>query len=346
MKRAPNRYSAVSAALSASFLASLAACSLVGCSSSDTGVDPNTTDASTAKDSGEKPTDAQAPADARVADSSGDSSADGGTVYPDPLAGIGAPTQVMGTYNFTEGPLWFGTKLLFSDVQANKIYQLVPPATQPSVFRDPSGNANGNAVGPDGALYTCEHSGKRIAKTVGTTVTTLVGMFNGQPLNSPNDIIVRGDGTVYFTDPNYAGTTQPKQNVFRVSPAGVLSVVDEALDKPNGIAFTTDQKHLYVASTSTNTIYIYDVSADGAVSNKKKFVDVQSPDGLAVDDADNVYVASTKIEVFKANATKVGSITVPQQPSNVAFGGADRKTLFITARTDVYQVAVNVAGPP
>jgi gluconolactonase len=280
--------------------------------------------------------------------SSSSSSSSGGADagFGDPLAGIGTPTALGGTYQFTEGALFWNNKLIFSDIPANTIYELTPPATMPTVFRNPSGNANGNAVGPDGALYTCEHGGKRVSKTVGTTVSTFAATFGGQPLNSPNDVIVRRDGNVYFTDPNYAGNTQPKQHVFRATPAGQLSVVDDALDKPNGIALSPSQNVLYVTSASRGFINQYDVAADGSTSNGRKFVDVPAPDGIAVDDAGNLYVASNKVEVFRPDGTKVGSITVPQQPSNVALGGADRKTLYITARTAVYQVKVNVPGPP
>jgi gluconolactonase len=226
------------------------------------------------------------------------------------------------------------------------MYELTPPATMPTVFRSPSANANGNAVGADGALYTCEHSGKRIAKTVGVQITTLVGTFGGKALNSPNDVIVRADGTVYFTDPNYAGDTQAKQNVFRATPAGALSVVDDTIEKPNGIALSPDQKLLYVASAAGNYINTYEVAADGSTSNKKQFTAVIGPDGIAVDDAGNLYVASTKVEVFRPDGMKLGDIPVAERPSNIAFGGADRKTLYITAQTRVYEVKVNVAGPP
>ncbi len=214
------------------------------------------------------------------------------------------------------------------------------------VFRDPSNGTNGNALGPAGELYSCEGNAGRITKTVGGVVTPVATTFGGAKLNSPNDIIVRKDGNVYFTDPNYYGNTQPKQNVFRIAPGGALTVVDDAIQKPNGVALSPSGNILYVTSAQDGYINAYPVMADGSVGAKTKFVDVPSPDGIAVDDAGNVYVASTKVEVFRPDGTKVGSLTVPQQPANVAFGGADRKTLYITARTAVYQTRVNVPGPP
>jgi gluconolactonase len=267
------------------------------------------------------------------------------TSFPDPLSGVGVPTALGGTYQFTEGPLWWNNRLIFSDVPGNTMYELTPPATMPTVFRMPTGNANGNAVGPDGALYTCEHS-RQVSKTVGTVVSSLVSMYNGAPLNGPNDIIVRRDGILYFTDPNYVSSAQPKQNVFRRALDGTLTVVDDTLDRPNGIALSPAQDVLYVTSADGGFINRYDVAADGTTSNKRKFVDVAAPDGIAVDDAGNLYVASTRVEVFRPDGSKIGNIVPPQQPSNVAFGGADRKTLYITARTGVYQVKVNVPGPP
>ncbi len=273
-----------------------------------------------------------------------DAGADAG--FPDPLAGVAAPTELRAGFQFTEGPLWFGTKLLVSDIPANKIFEITPPATAPVVFRDPSNGTNGNALGPAGELYSCEGNAGRITKTVGGVVTPVATTFGGAKLNSPNDIIVRKDGNVYFTDPNYYGNTQPKQNVFRIAPGGALTVVDDAIQKPNGVALSPSGNILYVTSAQDGYINAYPVMADGSVGAKTKFVDVPSPDGIAVDDAGNVYVASTKVEVFRPDGTKVGSLTVPQQPANVAFGGADRKTLYITARTAVYQTRVNVPGPP
>ncbi len=271
--------------------------------------------------------------------------------FPDPLAGVGAATLVKGGFTFLEGPQWLPAqaKLLFSDVRDNRILQLVPPSTEPTDFRNPSANANGNAVDKAGVLYTCEHSGKRIARMApGGPVTTLVDTFGGAALNSPNDVVVRSDGTVYFTDPNYAGNTQPAQNVFRLPPGGALTSID-TLEKPNGIALSPDEKTLYVAVASAKIVRKYAVQPDGATGAGAMFVTTQgnSPDGIAVDDAGNLYTAtSAGVEVWRPDGTRVGAISVPQQPSNVAFGGADRRTLYVTARTGLYSVRVNVPGPP
>lgn len=324
-----------------------------GCSdeaeTTDASTSPTTTGTPTTPTStGTTPTpDAGPVPDASVSDAAPDAAS-----YPDPVQGVAAATLVKGGFQFTEGPQWLPAenKLVFSDVQGNRIYQLVPPSTDTTDFRNPSAGANGNAIDKAGVLYTCEHTGKRIAKRLANgTTETVAGTFGGNPLNSPNDVIVRSDGTIYFTDPNYAGNTQAKQNVFRLPPGGALAVVDDTLDKPNGIALSPDEKTLYVAVASGKIVRKYAVNADGTVGAGSTFATAtgNSPDGIAVDDAGNLYAATTAgVEVFKPDGTRVGAITVPMQPANVAFGGADRRTLYITARTGLYSTRANVPGPP
>jgi len=291
------------------------------------------------------------PPDASPPDASSPVDAGGDTSFPDPLAGVGAATLVKGGFTFLEGPQWLPAegKLVFSDVQGNRMLQLVPPSTEPTDFRNPSAGANGNAIDRAGALYTCEHTGKRVARLPkGGALTTLVDTFGGAPLNSPNDLIVRSDGTLYFTDPNYAGNTQPAQNVFRLPPGGALTSID-TLDKPNGVALSPDERTLYVAVASAKTVRKYAVRADGSVGPGATFVTTQgnSPDGIAVDDAGNLYTStSAGVEVWRPDGGRIGAISGAQQPANIAFGGADRRTLYITARTGLYSVRVNVPGPP
>lgn len=273
----------------------------------------------------------------------------------DPFTGVPAATLVKDSFVFLEGPLWLAAqnKLIFSDVQGNRIYQLVPPATTATDFRNPSGGANGNAIDKNGVLYTCEHTNHRVSRTLANgTVEPVVETFGGKKLNSPNDVIVRSDLNVYFTDPDYAADAsnrQTKQNVFRVAPGGAVTVIDDTLDKPNGIALSPDQNTLYVAVASGKTVRKYPIAADGSVGAGSLFAtcDGTSPDGIAVDDAGNLYAATSKgVEIFTPAGVRLGTIAVPQQPANVAFGGTDRRTLYVTARTGLYSTRANVAGPP
>lgn len=334
----------------------LGALGVSGCGESDAGSDggplssatTTSTTTSTATSTGTVPPNP--PGDAGP---ESDASLPDGAVFPDPFTGVANATLIKGGYQFLEGPQWLPAenKLIFSDVQGNRILQLVPPAVDSTDFRNPSAGANGNAIGKNGLLYTCEHTGKRIARRLANgTVETAAGTFGGAPLNSPNDVIVRSDGTVYFTDPNYAGNTQPKQNVFRLpAGGGALVSIDDTLDKPNGIALSPDEKLLYVAVASAKTVRKYSVNPDGTVGAGSTFVTTNgaSPDGIAVDDAGNLYAATTDgIEIFTRDGRRLGAVTVPMQPANLAFGGADRRTLYITARTGLYTTRANVPGPP
>ena len=334
-------------------LSMLAACGDNASSSSSSGTTGSSTSTSSSSSSG-----SSGGADGGNGSSGGaDGAPDAPIAYPDPLAGTSAPTLVKSGYTFTEGPLWLpaSNKLVFSDVQGNKMYELPSGAATPTVLRDPSNRTNGHGLAPNGVFYSCEHgsgTGGRVSRTLANgTVEAVVSVYGGANLNSPNDIIVRSDGNVYFTDPNYAGSAQPKQNVFRIAPgASVATVVDDTLSKPNGIALSPDQNTLYVASSASNFVNKYTLAVDGTPGPASKFIaSLAAPDGIAVDDAGNLYAATnTGVSVYKSDATPIGVIAIPngKRASNIAFGDADRKTLYITAQTDLYKVVLNVPGPP
>lgn len=284
----------------------------------------------------------------------GSGGAGGSMVKKNPLEGMGPVEKVEGNFMFTEGPQWIPSKktLLFSDIPANRIYEYSPPAAF-TTFREPSGNSNGLAIDKNGLLHACEHSGRRVSKTdVNGMVTTLVDNYQGKKLNSPNDLIIRDDGNVYFTDPPY-GLANPNlselgyQGVFRITPNGVLELVTSDMSRPNGIALSPDQKILYVDDTSNGELRAYTLAADGKPGAMVKIATTSSsPDGMAVDDQGNLFVAtSAGVEAYAADGTLWGAITVPEQPANCAFGDADRKTLYITARTSVYRVQLKGTGP-
>ncbi len=174
--------------------------------------------------------------------------------------------------------------------------------------------------------------------------------WGGKKLNSPNDAIVRSDGNLYFSDPNYGLEGRPAEltfkGVFRVDAKGALSLVDDTMNQPNGVALSPDEKSLYVGDSATPKTYRWTLAADGTPSDKTLFAP-EGSDGMAIDDAGNVYLTtSSGVVVYKPTGEKWGTVTVPEQPANVAFGGTDRRTLFIAARTSIYSVVLKVPGKP
>lgn len=283
----------------------------------------------------------------------GTGGAGGDSSNKNPLDGMGPVEKLKGNFMFTEGPQWVkatGT-LLFSDIPVNKIYEYAAPATF-TTFRDPSGNSNGLAVDKNGLLYVCEHSGRRVSKTDSMgVVTTIVDNYQNKKLNSPNDVIIRDDGNIYFTDPPY-GLAAPNlselgfQGVFRVTIAGMVELVSKDMNRPNGIALSPDQNTLYVTDTATAELRAYVLDNEGKPGSMTTVVTTSAnPDGMTVDDQGNLYVStSSGIEVYKSNGKLWGTITIPEQPANCAFGDGDRKTLYVTARTSLYRVTLKVAG--
>jgi gluconolactonase len=185
----------------------------------------------------------------------------------------------------------------------------------------------------------------------GAKLTTVVEDYDGKKFNSPNDLVLRSDGTIYFTDPDYQlgnrTSETGKKGVYRVSPSGTVSVVDDTFGEPNGITLSPDETVLYVADYARNAIRTFSVAADGGTSGRKEFATVSSPDGFAVDCLGNLYVASGSpgtIEVYSPAGGKLGSVTVAASTSNAAFGGVDGKTLYITAGKALYSLDMNLPG--
>jgi gluconolactonase len=252
---------------------------------------------------------------------------------------------------FTEGPQWREAQgeLVFSDVPGNTIYRY--PAGGPAVsLKSPSNNANGLAVDGTGALIAAEHGQRRVSRDG----TTIVGMFEGKRLNSPNDVIVADDGTIYFTDPPYGILPMASEigfmGVFRIAPGGALTAERRGglAERPNGIGLSPDGKTLYVADTDDGTLYKFAVQADGALGPRQPLVATSgNPDGLAIDIAGNIFVAtSAGIDAYDPTGKLWGVIPVPMQPANCAFGDRDHKTLYITARNAVYRVQLAHPGLP
>jgi gluconolactonase len=275
-----------------------------------------------------------------------------------PLDGIGIVTLVGSGYMFTEGPQWRPTQAewVFSDIPADRIYRWTGTGA-PTVFRMPSGNSNGLAVDRTAGVRTllaCEHGNRRVSRGDGASPTTIVDRFEGSRLNSPNDLTVAPDGTIYFTDPPYGIQDNQRElsfmGVFRIAPNGALTAEHRGAltDRPNGIVFSLPGPRVFVGDSEANVVRVFDVAADGSLTNRRMFVSTApTPDGMALDLDGNLFVAtSTGVQVFAPDGTLWGEIDVPMQPSNVAFGGADSRTLLITARTAVYRVTLARPGLP
>ena len=277
---------------------------------------------------------------------------------PHALVLAGAKLQKLaGDMKFTEGPVWIGRDggdLVFSDIPADELMRW-SMSEGLRTFRKPSHQANGNTLDRQGRLVTCEHHARRVTRTEADgTVTVLVDSFEGKKFNSPNDAVVRSDGTIWFTDPPYglppgASRELEKNYVFRFDPTTKrIDIVADDFDMPNGLCFSPDERTLYVAdSGKPHHIRAFDVTSDGRLQNARIFctIDAGAPDGIRCDDQGNVWSsAGDGVHVFAPDGTLLGKIPVPETPANLCFGGADGRILFITARTSLYSIRVNARG--
>jgi gluconolactonase len=260
---------------------------------------------------------------------------------------------------FTEGPVWLPKekKLIFSDIPNSKLMQW-SEVDGLSVFRT-SEQANGNTLDLDGRLISCQHGARNVVRTeVDGTITVLADKFAGKRFNSPNDVTVRSDGTLWFTGGLLKVTPEiPGNWVFKLDPkTGKSEAVIKDLAMPNGIEFSPEEDRLYVSDTGGNglhadpninklpaAVYCYGVSRDGLVG-KKVFSIEGGSDGVAVDAKGNLYTTHEKVMIFSPAGQKLAEIDVPEAPTNVSFGGDDFKTLFITALTSLYSIRMKHPG--
>lgn len=263
----------------------------------------------------------------------------------------GAKVERLATgMQFVEGPVWLrdqGGMLVFSDIPANQLKKWSRSGGL-GVFREPSNNANGNTLDGEGRLVSAEHGARRVSRTDRNgTVSTVVETFEGKKLNSPNDVVVTSDGAIWFTDPDYGLAGRPKEApgnyVYRFDPkAGKLTAVVKDFDKPNGLCFSPDERKLYVAdSGKPRHIRVFPVQKDGSVGEGQVFVaiDKGGPDGIRCDEGGRVWSSSGDgAQVFSPDGKLIARILLPEAAANLAFGGANGKTLYLTARKSLYSV--------
>lgn len=276
-----------------------------------------------------------------------------------PISGIGPTGPVKKLHEklqFTEGPAADGKgNLYFSDIPANRIYK-VDASNKIEVFLEPSGHTNGLFFDGQGQLHACAMDGQIIrVDTAKKDVTVLAKEFDGKRFNAPNDLVIDAAGGIYFTDPRFRAPEplpQP-ESVYYLSPEGKVTRLDEYKTACNGVILSPDEKTLYVVPSMQAEMVAYDVTAPGKVGNKRMFCTLKQPegktgtggDGLTIDTQGNLYItANLGIQVFSPEGKLLGIISCPEQPANCAFGGADNKTLFITARTSLYSVPMEAAG--
>lgn len=275
-------------------------------------------------------------------------------------------------FRWCEGPVWFGDGryLLWSDIPNNRIMKWEEETGAVSVFRRPSNFANGNTRDRQGRLVTCEHGARRVTRTeYDGTITVLLDRFDGKPLNSPNDVVVKSDGSIWFTDPpfgiggNYEGrqaTPELPQNVYRIDgQTGQATVVVDDMKGPNGLCFSPDESKLYVVesrATPHRLIHVFDVVDGGQrLADGRVLIDCGkgTSDGFRCDVDGNLWcgwgMGSDELDgmmVFAPDGTPIGRIALPERCANLCFGGAMRNRLFMAASQSLYALYVNTQGAP
>ena len=258
--------------------------------------------------------------------------------------------EVRSGFGFLEGPVSDRSgDLHFTDINNNRIWRLTAGG-EFEIAVEPANYPNGLTLDLDGSLLICEQGAQRVTRMdAAGAVSVVADSYNGAPFNSPNDLWVHPDGSIYFTDPRYripAGPlTQPGEYVYRIAPdrQSVEAVVTD-IPKPNGIVGTEDGRTLYLASTENAKIYRFDIAADGSLENRAEFAD-QGSDGMTLDERGNVYLTWIGgVSIRNPEGAEIEFIETPQMPANVTFGGGDGRTLYLTARTSLYSLRMNVVA--
>lgn len=254
-------------------------------------------------------------------------------------------------YRFTEGPVWSHEGyLLFSDIPNDRLHKLTP-GKGVELAREGTGGGNGNAIDEKGRVITCEGDNRRVTRrNAKGEVEVLAERFEGKRLNAPNDVVVRKDGNIYFTDPAFGKQDDTKElafyGVYRITPKGELSVIARSDKRPNGIALSPNGRLLYVAGSDERVIRAYDLDRGGAASNERVLITGVDgvPDGLKTDEKGNLYVACRGIAIYSPGGQLVHTIEIAEKPSNLAFGDGDLQGLYVTARGLLLHIRLDVKG--
>ena len=271
--------------------------------------------------------------------------------------------RLAGGFEFTEGPLWNAEEgyLLFSDMPGDVMRRWWEESGVVEEVRKPSNMSNGLTYDNEGRLVACEHATSRLTRTESDgTITTIASHYQGRELNSPNDVVVKSDGSIYFTDPPfgrapYFGVERPQeldfQGVYRVVPeSGEPELLADDFEGPNGLCFSPDESLLYVNDTPRMHIRVFDVGRDGTIENGRVFFVQEGtgegkPDGMKTDEQGNVYCTGPGgIWVISPEAEHLGTIRVPEKANNLNWGGPDWNTLYITASSSIYRVPTRIRG--
>jgi gluconolactonase len=285
------------------------------------------------------------------------------------IAGGRAWETVAEGFGFTEGPVWHrGGSLLFSDIPNSRIYRwrdgVLPDGAGVSVYREPSGRSNGLTFDEQGRLVSCHHELRCVMRETAHEPLPIATHFEGKRLNSPNDVVVRSDGRIFFTDPPYGIREEriamgrepvepelPYNGVYTIAPQGSLALLVDDFDRPNGLALSPDERTLYIADTNRRHVRAFDVDREAALTNGRVFAEMREegrPDGMKVDRDGRLYVSAGTVQVFAADGRPLGVIDCPQSPANCAWGdaapGGAGSDFYITARTAVYRMRIDAVG--
>jgi gluconolactonase len=263
---------------------------------------------------------------------------------------------------WAEGPVYFpaGRFLVWSDIPNDRLLRWDEATGAVGVFRSPAGHVNGNTLDREGRLVSCEQGNRRVTRTEHDgSITVIADRWQGRRLNSPNDVVVRSDGSIWFTDPpygilsNYEGVAAEQEidgcHVYRADPVtGEVRIVADDFVRPNGLAFSLDERRLYVADTRARQLRVFEVGDDGTLGGGKVFAEggeQDNYDGLRLDDTGRVWIAAGKaVLCYDPDGTLIGRLKLPEFTANLVFGGLKRNRMFITASSSLYSLMTNVTG--